>query len=63
MAKEFHVDEELCTGCGDCYNALPTNFKDSGSDTALVHSTEVADLPALEKVMGDCPGQAILWKK
>lgn len=50
-------------GCGDCYNALPTNFKDSGSDTALVHSTEVADLPALEKVMGDCPGQAILWKK
>ncbi len=65
MAKEFYVEEDLCTACGDCYKAMPKNFRDNGNDCAEVYSQELPDseLPALEKIMKSCPGKAILWKK
>lgn len=61
--RAFYVDEDLCTGCGDCWKALPKNFADTGEDTAEVISTTITDLAKLEKSMKDCPGKAILWKK
>lgn len=60
--KEFFVDEDLCTGCGDCWTKLPKNFKDTGDDLAEVTSTDVQDQALLEEVMENCPGGAIQWK-
>jgi ferredoxin len=61
--KEFLVDQDLCTGCGDCYKALPKNFRDTGADTAEVYDVNCDDVAKLEEVMKKCPGKAILWKK
>jgi ferredoxin len=65
MTREFYVEEELCTSCGDCYKALPQYFQDTGNDSAEVHNMEVKpdEMPKLEKVMKECPGKAILWRK
>lgn len=61
--KEFYVDEDLCTGCGDCWTNMPENFQDNGDDVAEAHNQEVKDAKKLEEVMKNCPGGAILWKK
>lgn len=62
---EFFVDQDLCTECGDCIKVLPQSF-------LKVEDEEVAEAYAplddsqraqLEKMMADCPGHAILWKK
>lgn len=62
---EFFVDQDLCTECGDCIKVLPQSFR-------KVEDEEVAEAYAplddsqraqLEKMMADCPGHAILWKK
>jgi len=60
--REFFVDEDLCTGCGDCIKAMPDHFEDTGEDTAEVTKTEGADIVKLETVMKACPGKAIKWK-
>lgn len=61
----FHVDQDLCTECGDCIKLLPQAFR-------KVEDEEVAEVyaeldeehrPKLDKIMADCPGHAILWKK
>ncbi|MBI5710031.1 MAG: ferredoxin [Candidatus Eisenbacteria bacterium] len=65
-ATEFHVDADLCTECGDCIKAMPKYFrKVEDEELAEVYSTELVDgdLPKLEKVMSECPGHAILWRK
>ncbi|MBI5299859.1 MAG: ferredoxin [Deltaproteobacteria bacterium] len=60
--REFYVDEDLCTGCGDCIKAMPRYFADTGEDTAEVTNFAGADLAKLESVMNACPGKAIKWK-
>ncbi|MGE5176559.1 MAG: ferredoxin [Hyphomicrobiales bacterium] len=63
---EFYVDADLCTECGDCIKALPQLFrKVEDEEVAEVYNTAVDDgqRPKLEKMMADCPGHAILWKK
>ncbi len=61
-AREFYVDEDLCTGCGDCVKALPHNLVDTGEDTAEVTATDGADPTKVEQIMKACPGKAIKWK-
>jgi ferredoxin len=68
MAKvpEFYVDADLCTECGDCIKALPMAFrKVEDEEVAEVFSTDMDEsaLPSLQKMMSECPGHAILWKK
>jgi ferredoxin len=63
---EFYVDPDLCTECGDCITALPQAFrKVEDEEVAEVYNSELEDglLPAVQKIMTDCPGHAILWKK
>lgn len=60
--REFYIDEDLCTGCGDCVKALPSNFADTGEDTAEVTSSDGADPVKVEQIMKACPGKAIKWK-
>ena len=68
MAKvpEFYVDADLCTECGDCIKVLPQSFrKVEDEEVAEVYQPELDEghLPILQKIMTDCPGHAILWKK
>ena len=68
MAKvpEFHVDPDLCTECGDCIKALPQAFrKVEDEEVAEVYGDglDEAHLSALQKIMTECPGHAILWRK
>ncbi len=63
---EFYVDSDLCTECGDCWKAMPLVFrKVEDEEVAEVYNGDLdeAKLPLLQKVMTDCPGHAILWKK
>ena len=63
---EFYVDGDLCTECGDCIKAMPQAFRNvEDEEVAEVYSTNIDPglLPILEKVMSECPGHAILWKK
>jgi ferredoxin len=63
---EFYVDADLCTECGDCITAMPDAFrKVEDEEVAEVYNTQLEDsrLPDLQRIMTDCPGHAILWKK
>jgi ferredoxin len=63
---EFYVDADLCTECGDCYKDIPSVFrKVEGEEVAEVYNTDLDDsfMPKLQKIMTDCPGAAILWRK
>ncbi len=60
--REFIVEEDLCTGCGDCIKAMPGHFADTGEDTAEVTCWKDVDVAKLELVMKACPGKAIQWK-
>ena len=66
MVPPFHVDPDLCTECEDCIKAMPDVFrKVDGEEVAEVHNQEVDESrrAQLEKVMAECPGHAILWKR
>ena len=63
---EFYVDADLCTECGDCIKALPQAFrKVEDEEVAEVYrwDLDAGLLPSVQKMMTDCPGHAILWKK
>lgn len=63
---EFHVDPDLCTECGDCIKALPQAFREVEDEKVAEVYNAVHDeslRPALEKMMTECPGHAILWTK
>jgi ferredoxin len=63
---EFYVDPDLCTECGDCIKAMPRAFrKVEDEELAEVYNTDLdeSQLPMLQKIMTECPGHAILWKK
>ena len=60
--REFYVEEDLCTGCGDCIKAMPGHFRDTGQDTAEVTACGGAEPAKLETIMKACPGKAIKWK-
>jgi len=62
---EFYVDPDLCTECGDCIKLLPQAFrKVEDEEVAEAYALmDEADRPKLEKMMADCPGHAIKWKK
>jgi ferredoxin len=64
--QQFYVDADLCTECGDCIKAMPNAFrKVEDEEVAEAFNVELEDshLPALQKIMTECPGHAILWKK
>jgi ferredoxin len=64
--REFYVDADLCTECGDCITAIPEAFrKVAGEELAEVYNVDLdeSNLPKVEKIMADCPAAAILWKK
>jgi ferredoxin len=66
QVREFYVEPDLCTECGDCIKALPMAFrKVEGEELAEVYDAglDEALLPKLEKIMSECPGHAILWRK
>ena len=68
MAKvpEFYVDPDLCTECNDCIKAMPQAFrKVEDEEVAEAYNTDLDEshLPALQKIMTECPGHAILWRK
>ncbi len=66
QVPEFYVEGDLCTECGDCYKAMPQAFrKAEDEEVAEVFNTGIDGnlLPLLEKVMSECPGHAILWRK
>ncbi len=62
---EFFVDQDLCTECGDCIKILPQVFrKIEDEEVAEVYAElDETQKPKLEKMMADCPGHAILWRK
>lgn len=63
---EFYVEPDLCTECGDCIKVLPQAFrKVEDEEVAEVYNAALdpAQLPMLEKIMSECPGHAILWRK
>lgn len=62
----IYVDPDLCTECEDCIKALPNIFrKIDGEEIAEVYNSDVdeSQRAAVEKIMEECPGHAILWKK
>ena len=62
----FVVEPDLCTECGDCIKAMPMAFrKVEDEEVAEVYNADLDEslLPALKKMMADCPGHAIIWKK
>ncbi|OGF16082.1 MAG: hypothetical protein A2W00_10300 [Candidatus Eisenbacteria bacterium RBG_16_71_46] len=64
--QPFYVDPDLCTECGDCIKVLPQAFRNvEDEEVAEVYDAALdeAHLPALQKIMTECPGHAILWKK
>jgi len=68
MAKvpEFYVDPDLCTECNDCIKAMPGVFrKVEDEEVAEVYNADLDEsrLTELQKVMTECPGHAILWRK
>lgn len=63
---EFYVDPDLCTECNDCIKAMPQAFrKVEDEEVAEVYNVAIDESlrPKLDKIMADCPGHAILWKK
>jgi len=66
QVREFYVDADLCTECWDCIKAVPQAFrKVEDEEVAEVYNTNLDDslLPKVEKIMSECPGHAILWRK
>ena len=66
QVREFYVEADLCTECGDCIKAMPNAFrKVDGEEVAEVYNANLDEghLPKLEKIMSECPGHAILWKR
>jgi ferredoxin len=66
QVPEFYVEPDLCTECGDCIKVLPMAFKKvQGEEVAEVFNIEIDPslMPKLEKIMSECPGHAILWRK
>lgn len=68
MAKVagFYVDPDLCTECNDCIKAMPGVFrKVEDEEVAEAFNTDLDEsrLPELQKMMTECPGHAILWRK
>lgn len=63
---EFYVDNDLCTECGDCIKAMPQAFrKVEDEEVAEVYNTAIdeSQKPRLDKIIAECPGHAILWRK
>lgn len=64
--QPFYVDADLCTECGDCIKDMPMAFrKVEDEEVAEVYNADLDEslLPRLQKIMTECPGHAILWKK
>ena len=64
--REFYVEADLCTECGDCIKAVPQAFrKVEDEEVAEVYNVNLDDsfMPKVEKIMSECPGHAILWRK
>jgi len=57
------IDEDLCTGCEECVDAVPDVFEmKEGGEVAKVKVTPVpSDLTdAVQEAADDCPAEAII---
>jgi ferredoxin len=63
--REFYVEPDMCTECGDCIKALPQAFRRvEDEEVAEVYNAQLDEalLPQVQRIMADCPGHAILWR-
>jgi ferredoxin len=63
---DFYVDGDLCTECGDCIKAIPQAFrKVEDEEVAEVYNAALDETfkVRLDKIIAECPGHAILWRK
>jgi ferredoxin len=57
------IDNDLCTGCEECVDAVPDVFemKDDGEVAAVKVDTVPGDLEdAVQEAADDCPAEAIV---
>ena len=59
----FYVAKDRCSGCGECWEALPSIFKENEEGVAEVESTDIKDRTQLDRIIKNCPPKAIKWKK
>lgn len=60
---KVRIDEELCTGCEECVDAVPDVFEmNSAGELATVKvDTVPSDLEdAVQEAADDCPAEAII---
>ncbi len=70
MKVKVSVDEDLCTGCGNCYDLYPEIFEDRGDEISKVKDELGGNGAILEGELAekaieaaeDCPGEAIIVK-
>ena len=60
---KVRIDEELCTGCEECVDAVPDVFEmnEDGELAKVKVETVPADLEdAVQETADDCPAEAII---
>ena len=56
---EIVIDKELCTGCGYCALACPTNCIDLDYDTMKAYVTNISECIVCRTCEAECPKQII----
>ncbi|HON79434.1 MAG TPA: ferredoxin [Spirochaetota bacterium] len=62
MAKEVFVDQDECTGCELCVDALPEVFEMTSDGVSKVHNSAGADEDKIQDIIDSCPAECIHWK-
>ncbi len=60
---KFHVDEDLCTGCGICEEMCPEVFEVGDDDISHIISEEECEEHDIKEVAAECPSEAIIYKE
>ncbi len=63
MAREFYVDKEECTSCGQCVDNLPEVFALDDEDVAEVINVSGASEDRIQEEIDDCQGECLHWKE
>lgn len=71
-SKIVFVDKDNCTACSQCVDDMPKYFEvdDEGYSQSRAEGSEInravvadEDIAAVEKMIGECPGESIHWMK